>query len=72
MNVMKTNQPAPKTIDEYIVGFPPDVQDILEKVRVTIKQAAPEAEEAISYRMPTFKLNGYLLFFAAFKQHIGV
>jgi uncharacterized protein YdhG (YjbR/CyaY superfamily) len=61
----------PKTIDEYIAGFPPDVQDILQKIRLTIHQAAPEAQEAISYQMPTFKLNGNLVHFAAFKKHIG-
>ena len=69
---MKTNQTAPKTIDEYIAAFPNDVQDILEKIRMTIRKAAPEAEETISYQMPTFTLNGhYLVYFAAFKKHIG-
>ncbi len=62
---------APETIDEYIAGFPPDVQKILKKIRATIRQAAPGAEETIKYRMPTFTLNGNLVFFAAFKQHIG-
>ena len=60
-----------KTVDEYISMFPDDVQDILEKVRRTIKESAPGAEEAISYRMPAFKLNGSLVWFAAFKDHIG-
>jgi len=69
---MKTNQTAPKTIDEYIAGFPSDVQAILQKVRATIKKAAPDAEEAIGYRMPTFKQEGYVVFFAAFKNHIGL
>ena len=69
---MKTNQTAPKTIDEYIAAFPHDVQDILEKIRMTIRKAAPEAEETISYQMPTFTLKGhYLVYFAAFKKHIG-
>ncbi len=68
---MKTNQAGPKTIDEYIAGFPPDVREILEKIRATIKQAAPEAQEAIKYRMPTFTLKGNLVHFAAFKKHIG-
>ena len=69
---MKTNQTAPKTIDEYIAAFPNDVQDILEKIRMTIRKAAPEAEETISYQMPTFTLRGhYLVYFAAFKKHIG-
>src|SRR2546427_6435791 len=60
-----------KTIDEYIKTFPEDVQTILEKMRQTIRKAAPEAEEAISYQIPTFKLNGNLVHFAAFKKHIG-
>ncbi len=68
---MKTVNAAPKTIDEYIAGFPPDVQEILEKIRLTIRKAAPDAEEAISYQMPTFKLKGNLVHFAAFKSHIG-
>ncbi len=68
---MKTVQSAPKTIDEYIAGFPPDVQKILEKVRKTIRTAAPHAEETIKYRMPTFTLNGNLVHFAGFKKHIG-
>lgn len=59
------------TIDEYIATFPADVQAILQKVRETIHKAAPEATEAISYQMPTFKLNGNLVHFAAFKNHIG-
>jgi uncharacterized protein YdhG (YjbR/CyaY superfamily) len=68
---MKTRQPAPKNIDEYISGFPKDVKEILEKIRMTIREAAPNAEETISYQMPAFKLNGYLVYFAAFKNHIG-
>ena len=62
----------PQTIDEYIEGFPPDVQAILEKIRATVRAEAPEAKEMISYRMPAFTLNGILIYFAAFKQHIGV
>ena len=68
---MKTDQTDPQTIDEYIAGFPEDVQKILEKVRATIKEAAPDAQETISYRMPTFTLNGNLVYFSAFKNHIG-
>ena len=68
---MDTNRKAPKTIDEYIAGFPKDVQEILEKIRKTIHEAAPEAEEAIGYQMPSFKLKGNLVYFAAFKKHIG-
>ncbi len=63
---------TPRNIDEYIDGFPDDVQDILEKIRITIQKAAPDAEEAISYQMPTFRLNGYLVYFAAYKEHIGL
>lgn len=60
-----------KTIDEYIATFPKNVQDILQELRKVIKEAAPEAKEAISYGMPTFKLNGNLVHFAAYKNHIG-
>lgn len=58
-------------IDEYIAGFPQDIQAILQKIRATIREAAPEAVEAISYQMPTFKLKGNLVHFAAWKTHIG-
>jgi uncharacterized protein YdhG (YjbR/CyaY superfamily) len=60
------------TIDEYIATFPKEVQVILEKIRQTIKTAAPLATEAISYQMPTFKQNGNLIHFAAYKKHIGL
>ena len=61
-----------KTIDEYIKASPTDVQGILQSLRLTIRKAAPEAVETISYQMPTFKLNGKgLVYFAAFKNHIG-
>jgi len=60
-----------QTIDEYIAGFPEDIREILEKVRETIRQAAPDATEKISYQMPTFYLNGNLVHFAAFKKHLG-
>ena len=59
------------TIDGYTAGFPKDVQKILEQVRATIKKAAPEAEEKISYGIPTFVLKGNLVHYAAFKNHIG-
>jgi len=62
----------PKTVDQYIAGFPPAVQTILTRIRQTVKAAAPDAEETISYRMPTFTLNGVLIHFAAFKKHIGL
>lgn len=58
-------------INEYIAGCPKEVQDILEKLRATIKKAAPEAKETINYAIPTFTLEGNLVHFAAFKKHIG-
>ena len=60
-----------KTMDEYIASFPKNVQTILQEIRQTIHNAAPKAEEAISYSMPAFKQNGVLVWFAAFKNHIG-
>ena len=68
---MATRRIAPKSIDEYIAAFSPDVQAILERVRLTISGAAPNAQETISYKMPTFTLHGVLVYFAAFKNHIG-
>lgn len=68
---MKNKQKAPTTIDEYIAGFPSEVREILEKVRMTIRKAAPEAKETIKYQMPTFTLNGNLVYFAGFQKHIG-
>ena len=61
-----------KSIDDYISGFPVEVQYLLQQVRLKIKELAPRAEEAISYGIPTFKLNGNLVHFAAFKNHIGL
>ena len=69
---MNTDQTAPKTIDDYIAGFSDDLQEILQKIRMTIREAAPDAEETISYQMPAFKLKGILVYFAAFKKHIGL
>jgi uncharacterized protein YdhG (YjbR/CyaY superfamily) len=69
---MKPDKTTPKNIDEYIAGFPTDVQDILKKVRSTIRKAAPGAEEKISYQIPSFALHGNLIHFAAFKKHIGL
>jgi len=60
-----------KTIDDYIAAFPKNIQVILEEIRQIIRSSAPDAEEAISYQIPTFKLNGNLVHFAAFKKHIG-
>ena len=68
---MKKSQAAPKTIDQYIAGFPPDVRRTLKQIRSTIRKAAPAAEEAIAYQMPTFRQHGNLVHFAAFKNHIG-
>ncbi len=68
---MKADQTVPQTIDEYIAGFPKDVQAILQHVRQTIREAAPDAEEKISYQMPAFTLKGNLVYFAGFKNHIG-
>ena len=68
---MDNSQPAPQTIDAYIAGFPEDVQVVLQLIRQTIHETAPEATEAISYQMPTFKLHGNLVHFGAFKNHIG-
>jgi uncharacterized protein YdhG (YjbR/CyaY superfamily) len=68
---MESNKAGYSTIDEYIATFPGDIQQKLEAVRATIKNEAPEAQEKISYQMPTFYLYGNLVHFAAFKNHIG-
>jgi len=60
-----------KTVDEYLSVLPAKTKSILKKLRTTIKQAAPQAEEAISYNMPAFKLKGMLVYYAAYKEHIG-
>ena len=62
---------TPGTIDEYISAFSPEVQAILQQVRQAVRRAAPDARETISYQIPAFKLNGVLVYFAAFKKHIG-
>jgi len=62
---------SPGNIDDYIAGFPENIQEVLEQIRATIKKAAPDANETISYAIPTFTLNGNLVHFAAFKNHIG-
>jgi uncharacterized protein YdhG (YjbR/CyaY superfamily) len=62
----------PTTIDEYIAAFPQDIQQILQQVRATIKEAAPEAKETISYAMPAFTFHGNLIYFAGYKNHIGL
>jgi uncharacterized protein YdhG (YjbR/CyaY superfamily) len=63
---------APASVEEYIQGFPPEVQTILQRVRQVVREAAPQAQEVISYRMPALKQNGILVYFAAFKGHIGL
>jgi uncharacterized protein YdhG (YjbR/CyaY superfamily) len=69
--IMEENKINYKTIDEYILQFPPEVQEILKTLRKVIKEAAPDAQEKISYQMPAFVLHGNLVYFAAFKNHIG-
>jgi len=68
---MKTPPKPSKAMDAYIKTFPKDIQVILNKVRATIRKAAPDAEETIKYRLATFTLNGNLVHFGAFKNHIG-
>jgi uncharacterized protein YdhG (YjbR/CyaY superfamily) len=68
---MATSRAAPKNIDEYIAAFSPEVQTILERIRLTIRNAAPEAKETISYRIPAFTQHGIVVYVAAFRNHIG-
>jgi uncharacterized protein YdhG (YjbR/CyaY superfamily) len=68
---MESNKTGIISIDEYIATFPKETQKILEKIRATIKASAPDAEEKISYQMPTYFLKGNLVHFAAYKKHIG-
>lgn len=68
---MESSRTTPKDIDEYIRLFPDDIQALLQSLRQTIREAAPDAKETISYQMPAFKQNGILVYFAAFKKHIG-
>jgi uncharacterized protein YdhG (YjbR/CyaY superfamily) len=63
---------APKTVSQYISAHPKNVREILKKIRATILDAAPNAEESISYGIPTFKIDGARIYFAAFKDHIGI
>ena len=69
---MESIRTAPRSVDEYIAGFSPEVQAILQRVRQVAREAAPQAQEVISYRMPALKQNGVLVYFAAFKGHIGL
>jgi len=68
---MEGNKADFVSIDEYIAAFPEEIQKILEELRATIKAAAPEAQEKISYQMPAFALKGNLVYFGAYKNHIG-
>jgi len=69
---MKKTSSTPRDIDEYIAGHPPAVQKLLQQIRQIVRAAAPGAEEAIKYQMPTFVLHGNLIHFGAYKKHIGV
>ena len=69
---MPTGRAKPKNIDEYIATFSPEVRAILKKIRSTVRGAAPGAQETISYGIPAFRLNRILVYFAAFKNHIGL
>ena len=68
---MKSNSPVVQNVDEYIAGFPKATQKLLKQLRTTIKKAAPEAEEVISYQMPAYNLYGKLVYFAGYEKHIG-
>jgi uncharacterized protein YdhG (YjbR/CyaY superfamily) len=63
---------VPATVDEYIEGFPPSIQAVLHAVHATVRQAAPQAEERISYRMPALFQDGVVVYFGAFKGHLGL
>ncbi len=69
---MENGQRKFDSIDDYIERFPPEIQAILKELREAIREAAPEAEEKISYQMPTFFLKGNLVYFAAYENHIGL
>lgn len=68
----QTTTAVPATIDDYIAAFSPEVQRILQRVRQVVREAAPEAQEVISYRMPALRQGEVLVYFAAFKNHIGL
>jgi uncharacterized protein YdhG (YjbR/CyaY superfamily) len=68
---MQTRKTTPTTIDDYLAQFPEDIRAILQNIRSIVHENAPEAQEKIGYQMPTFTLNGNLVHFAAFKNHIG-
>ena len=68
---MKSNSPVVKNVDEYIASFPKATQKLLQQLRTTIRKAAPQAEEVISYQMPAYNLYGKLVYFAGYEKHIG-
>lgn len=68
---MQADPAPPATVDEYIAGFSPDVQTVLRQIRATVRAVVPDADETIKYGMPTYVLNGNLVYFAAFKKHVG-
>jgi uncharacterized protein YdhG (YjbR/CyaY superfamily) len=69
---MNTVHSVPASVDEYIAGYPPEVQEKLQTIRRIIREAAPQAQETIKYKMPTYTLGGNLIYFAAFKKHISI
>ena len=69
---METPAPKPESIDQYIAACPQDVRGVLRQIRDVVRAAAPDAQEVISYQMPAFMQDGILIYFAAFKKHIGV
>jgi uncharacterized protein YdhG (YjbR/CyaY superfamily) len=70
--MLKPNPEPPASVDAYIEGFPPDIQAILRRIRQVVGEAAPEAQELISYRMPALRQAGIVVYYAAFKNHIGL
>lgn len=72
LDAMKGNTPVIQNVDEYIASFPKDTQKLLKQLRTTIKKAAPQAEEVISYQMPAYNFHGKLVYFAAYEKHIGL
>ena len=68
---MSTKRGTPASMDDYIAGFTPEVQAMLQEVRQAVHRAAPQAQECISYQIPAFRQGGILVYFAAFKKHIG-
>lgn len=70
--MLKTATSKPQNIDEYIARFSPETQAILQRVRQVVREAVPDAQEVISYQMPALKVHGIVVYFAAFKHHIGI